>query len=321
MRSLVTGGAGFIGSHLVDALLERGDSVLVVDDLSTGSEANLAGAIEQGAELRVADVVDADAVGDLVAGFGPDSIFHLAAQADVRKAIAEPAFDARVNIVGTINMLEAARLAGASFVFAATGGAVYGEGEGRSLPFGEDAQADPETAYGVSKLSGEHYVDMYRRLHGVPAVALRFGNVYGPRQDPHGEAGVVAILCGRLLSGAAPTVFGDGRQTRDYVFVNDAVQALLAAADHLDRKGTELTGPFNIGTGIETAVLDLVEDLALISGRDFTPEFAAARTGEVQRVALDPALAQVMLGWSPGTSLGDGLRDTLDSARQRSVGQ
>ena len=152
-------------------------------------------------------------------------------------------------------------------------------------------------------------------------MALRFGNVYGPRQDPHGEAGVVAILCGRLLSGDAPTVFGDGKQTRDYVFVKDTVQALLAAADHLGRKGTELTGPFNIGTGIETAVLDLVEDLALISGRDFTPEFAAARTGEVQRVALDPALAQVMLGWSPGTSLGDGLRDTLDSVRQGSVGQ
>jgi len=316
MRSLVTGGAGFIGSHLVDALLARGDEVLVVDDLSGGSEANLEGARSLGAELRVVDVVDRAATDELTADFAPESIFHLAAQADVRRAIADPAFDAKVNVLGTINMLEAARVAGASFVLAATGGAVYGEGEGRSLPFGEHAQPEPETAYGVSKLSGEHYVDMYRRLHGVPAVALRFGNVYGPRQDPHGEAGVVAILCGRLLSGAAPTVFGDGKQTRDYVFVGDAVEAFLAAGEHLARRGTDLTGPFNIGTGVETSVLDLVEDLALISGRDFAPEFAAARTGEVQRVALDPGLAQVMLGWSPRTALGDGLRETLGSVAQ-----
>jgi UDP-glucose 4-epimerase len=317
VRTLVTGGAGFIGSNLVDALIGRGDSVLVIDDLSKGSEANLAAAISAGAELLVADIAERSEVGPAISAFDPDVILHLAAQADVRRALADPLLDARINVLGTISALEAARETGSAFVFAATGGAVYGEGEGRGpLPFTEDAHPAPETAYGVSKLAGEFYVDMYRRVHSVPALALRFANVYGPRQDPNGEAGVVAIFCGRLLAGAAPTIYGDGLQTRDYVFVHDVVEALVAAADRLVGSGRDLAGPLNIGTGVEASVLELVERLALIAGRSFAPEFAPARAGEVQRVAIDPGAAKGALGWTPRTDLEAGLAATLESVRE-----
>jgi len=311
MRALVTGGAGFIGSNLVDRLVESDADVLVVDDLSTGREANLDGAVAAGAELSVADVSDMASVERQTATFGPDVIFHLAAQADVRKAVADPVHDARVNVLGTVNALECARRNGARFIFAATGGAVYGEGEGRRLPFREDDRVAPETPYGVSKLAGEHYVDMYRRLHGVPAVALRLGNVYGPRQDPHGEAGVVAIFCGCAVEGRPMTVYGDGRQTRDYIYVDDVVAALLAADEGL-RSG-DLPSPINIGTGVETTVLDLVSGLSAASGNDLEARHAPARLGEVQRVAIDSSRAAEVLGWRAEADLTGALESTLES--------
>lgn len=249
-RALVTGGAGFIGSHIVDGLLARGDAVRVVDDLSSGSEANLEGALAAGAELEVADVSDRAAFADAVAGFAPNVIFHLAAQADVRRSVADPEFDARVNVIGTINALEIARsVPGCRFVFSATGGAVYGEGDEHPLPFREDFPVEPLTPYGASKLAAEGYIATFQRLHAVPGAALRFGNVYGPRQDPHGEAGVVAIFCGRILDGAPPTIFGDGSQTRDYIYVDDVVAACLAA-DAVLASGRVINGPINVGTGV-----------------------------------------------------------------------
>lgn len=316
VRTLVTGGAGFIGSNLADALVEAGDEVLALDDLSTGKEGNLDGAIAAGATLVRGDITIPGVVAGEVKAFEPDRIVHLAAQADVRKANEDPVFDAAVNVTGTIHVLEAARQGGrVPVVFAATGGAVYGEGENARLPFEETVIPAPESAYGVSKWAGEAYVGLYRRLHGVPGVALRFGNVYGPRQDPHGEAGVVAIFCGRLLDGDRVRVFGDGLQTRDYIYVDDVVASVIAASDALERGGTSIEGPFNIGTGEESTVLDLLEILAPLSGGDSEPEIAPARPGEVQRVSIDPARAGQELGWSPQVALDDGLRTTLNSVR------
>jgi UDP-glucose 4-epimerase len=320
IHSLITGGAGFIGSNLADALIERGDRVTVIDDLSTGRRENLAGALAAGAELLSGDIVDGSFVAETFASIRPDRVFHLAAQADVRRAVSEPDFDARVNVVGTINVLEGARANGSPpLVFAATGGAVYGEGEGRELPFAESAPARPETAYGASKLAGEVYLDLYRRTHGLPAMALRFANVYGPRQDPHGEAGVVAIFCGRLLAGEAPVVYGDGRQTRDYVFVADVVEAMLAAESRLAMAGEVPAGPVNVGTGIEASVLDLVEMLGAASGRRVEPELRPRRAGEVQRVAVDPTAAAELLGWRARTDLERGLRLTLAEFGERTA--
>ena len=238
MRALVTGGAGFIGSNLADALTARGAEVLVVDNLSTGHRENLDEALESGAALVEGDVAVGPEFDEIVDDFGPDRIFHLAAQVDVRKAVADPGLDARINVVGTINVLEAARRHDAAVVFASTGGAIYGEGSGRGLPLDEEAASLPETPYGASKLTGEIYLDLYRRLYGLAGVALRFGNVYGPRQDPHGEAGVVAIFCGLLRTGGPLRVFGDGEQTRDYVYVADVVAACLAAEEALSSRGS-----------------------------------------------------------------------------------
>jgi UDP-glucose 4-epimerase len=309
MRSLVTGGSGFIGSNLVDALLARGDEVTVVDDLSTGRRENLAGALEAGAELVEADVRDREAMVDLAGERKPELIFHLAAQIDVRRSVSDPAFDASINVGGTANMLEAARAAEAGrFVFISTGGAIYGEGEGKQLPLDEDAAAEPLAPYGQSKLAGEGYVSLYRRLYGLSGVNLRLGNVYGPRQDPLGEAGVIAIFCGKLSASQAPTVFGDGTQTRDYVYVGDVVTAALAAG------GNDVSGSFNIGTGRETSVLELVELLRELGGSDgFKPEFAPARAGEVQRIALDCSRAAEELGWSAQIDLRRGLELTLEA--------
>ena len=315
MRAIVTGGAGFIGSHLVDALLDRGDEVLVFDDLSTGSEANLAAALGRGAELEVLDVAGGERVAATVSRFAPAAIFHLAAQADVRRSVADPGHDARVNVGGTINVLEAARAEpGCAVVFAATGGAVYGEGDERPLPFGESLMPEPLTPYGASKLAGEGYLGVYARLHAVPGIALRFGNVYGPRQDPHGEAGVVAIFCGRLLDGRAPVIYGDGSQTRDYVFVGDAVAACLAAADAL-AAGARPAGPLNVGTGSETSVLELVQGLRSVSGIDVEPEPAPARPGELHRVVIDPAAIERELGWRAAVPLPEGLAATFEHVR------
>jgi len=313
MRSVVTGGAGFIGSTLTDHLVGRGDSVLVLDDLSTGWEENLEDAIAAGASLTVGDIVDERFVRDAVTEFEPDAIYHLAAQADVRRGVAEPAFDARVNILGTINVLEAARRAGGCpVVFAATGGAVYGEGEGRSLPFTEDVPAEPETPYGAGKFAAEGYVALYHRLHGVPGVSMRFANVYGPRQDPHGEAGVVAIFCGKLLAGESAIVYGDGEQTRDYVYVDDVVAAMVAGREALAGDPEVLRGPYNVGTGIETSVLELYDRLTAAAGVDRAPVMAQARVGEVQRVSVDPTKARVELGWEPTVDFDTGLRATLE---------
>jgi UDP-glucose 4-epimerase len=309
MRALVTGGAGFIGSNLVDALLGRGDEVTVVDDLSTGRRENLDGAFATGAKLAELDIRDAAALGTLAGDARPEVVFHLAAQIDVRKSVADPAFDAAVNVGGTANVLEGARSAGAQrFVFVSTGGAIYGEGEGQELPLPESAPIAPMSPYGQSKFAAEGYLTLYERLYGLSGVSLRLGNVYGPRQDPLGEAGVIAIFCGRLSAGERPTVYGDGRQTRDYIYVGDVVAAALAAAE------SEATGPINVGTGRETDVLELARLLGELGGADgFDPEFAPPRTGEVQRISIDPARAAHDLGWQAETGLEDGLRLTLDA--------
>jgi UDP-glucose 4-epimerase len=320
-RALVTGGAGFIGSHLVDALLERDRRVLVVDDLSTGRRENLESALASGAELAVADITDAEAMDEHVSGFAPGVVFHLAAQVDVRRAVREPGFDATVNTAGTVAMLEAARRAGVPrFLFASTGGAIYGEGADRDLPLGEDAETVPDSPYGQSKLAAEGYVDFYSRVHGLGALSLRLGNVYGPRQDPLGEAGVVGIFCGRIAAGEPPTVFGDGRQTRDYVYVRDVVAALLAAERRLEVGDVGAARAYNVGTGRETSVLELADRIGEIAGAKVPPSMAPPREGEVQRIALDASRARADLGWSPETDLPAGLERVLAWVRERSSG-
>jgi UDP-glucose 4-epimerase len=293
MRAVVTGGAGFIGSHVVDALVARGDEVFVLDDLSKGRREQVAA----GAELHVADIRDPNAVFDAVR---PEAVFHLAAQADVRVSVEDPALDADVNVLGTVRILEAARRHGTKVVFASTGGAIYGECGG---PAAESAERRPLAPYGTSKLCGEEYLATWNRLHGTGHVALRLANVYGPRQEPHGEAGVVAIFMGLLHEGGTPRIYGDGGQTRDYVFVADVVRALLAAVDH---KG----GVVNIGTGVETSVVELYDAIQRASGVTREPGFAEARLGELQRSVLDIALAARELGWRPDHSLDDGLART-----------
>ncbi len=309
MRALVTGGAGFIGSNLVDALLARGDEVAVIDDLSTGRRQNLDPALEAGARLIEADVRDLAAVEGVAREVEPEVVFHLAAQIDVRRSAAEPAFDASVNVGGTANVLEACRATDSRrLVFVSTGGAIYGEGAGKQLPLDEDSPVEPLSPYGQSKFAAEGYLALYERMHGLSGVSLRLGNVYGPRQDPLGEAGVIAIFCGRLRAGERPVVFGDGRQTRDYIYVGDVVEATLAAAD------SEANGPVNLGTGIETDVLELARLLGELDGaEDFEPELAPARAGEVQRIAIDPGRAEQVLGWTPRVGLEEGLRLTLDA--------
>ena len=308
MRALVTGGAGFIGSNLVDALLARGDEVTVVDDLTTGRRENLYGALAGGAELLEQDIRDAGALAGVFERARPEVVFHLAAQIDVRRSVAETAFDARVNVEGTVNMLEAARGAGVRrFVNTSTGGAIYGEG--RILPAPEDHPVAPEAPYGQSKFAAEGYCDLYARLHGLSTISLRYGNVFGPRQDPLGEAGVIAIFCGRLLAGERPTIFGDGRQTRDYVYVGDVVEANLAAAE------SEVAGPVNIGRGEPVSVLDLVAALGRLAGRDLDPKLAPRRPGELQDIHLDTSRARAELNWKARVGLEEGLERTLGSLR------
>ena len=309
MRSVVTGGAGFIGSHLVDALAARGDEVLVLDDFSSGKRANLAEALEAGAEVEELDVTDGDAVLAAIGRFNPDSVFHLAAQIDVRRSMADPGFDARLNVVGTVNVLEAAARAGASrLLFTSTGGAIYGDGadRGDELPFAETARCEPDSGYGQSKLAAEGYLAFYRRGRGLSATAVRLGNVYGPRQDPALEAGVVAIFFGLAREGGMPTVFGTGKQTRDYIHVADVVAGLLAC------DASEEPGPINLGTGVETDVLTLVERIGPLFGRDdFEPQFAPPREGEVDRTALDTSLAAERLGWRAERTIDTGLEQTV----------
>ena len=308
MKALVTGGAGFIGSNLVDALLARGDEVTVVDDLSTGRRENLDQALANGAVLEEVDIRDAEAVGDVVGRTKPDVIFHLAAQIDVRKSVADPAADARINVVGTANVLSAAQAHGVRrVVSASTGGAIYGEG--RQLPAPEEHPIAPEAPYGLSKFCAEQYCEIFTRLHGLSTVSLRYGNVYGPRQDPLGEAGVIAIFCGKLLEGGKATIFGDGTQTRDYVYVDDVVDANLRAAE------SEATGAINVGLGKGKSVLDVVAVLNEHAPDGFEPDHAPERPGEVQHIALDPSRAREELGWRAEVELEDGLARTLDSLR------
>ena len=309
VRALVTGGAGFIGSNLVDALLERGDEVTVLDDLSTGRRENLDSALEAGAKLVELDVREAEELTAAMKEARPEAVFHLAAQIDVRRSVEDPKFDAAVNISGTENTLEAARLVGAArFVFLSTGGAIYGEGEGRDLPFEESAEVDPLSPYGQNKLAAEGHVERYADQHGLSGISLRLANVYGPRQDPLGEGGVIAIYCGRLRDGGRPIIFGDGRQTRDFVFVGDVVDAVLTAS------AADATGAFNIGTGTETDLLELIELLKGVGGSDdFEPELADAKPGDVRRNAIDASKAAAELGWRPRTDLKEGIRRTLDS--------
>jgi UDP-glucose 4-epimerase len=310
MRTLVTGGAGFIGSHLVDALIARGDTVTIADDLSGGNEQNLAAALAAGAVLERVDIRDRAELTRVVDAAQPDVVFHLAAQVDVRISIADPAFDARTNIEGTINVLEAARTTNPDHpprvVFASTGGAIYGETE--ILPTPETVEPLPMAAYGQSKFCAERYLGLYHRLYGMSTIALRFGNVYGPRQDPHGEAGVVAIFCGLLSNGGTPRIFGDGRQTRDYIYVADLVKALLRAGE------TAAGGVVNIGTEEETSVLDIVKRLSEVHGPTAQePEFADARLGEIDRSCLDAGRAREVLGWRSQTAIHDGLRLTYEA--------
>jgi len=309
VKSLVTGGAGFIGSHLVDALAARGDEVLALDDFSSGKRENLAGALEAGVSVTELDVSDAQAVFAAVQGFSPQTVFHLAAQIDVRRSMADPGFDARLNVVGTVNVLEAAVRAGASrLVFTSTGGAIYGEGAERpnELPFAETAPCEPFSVYGQSKLAAEGYLDLYSRTRELSAGTLRLGNVYGPRQDPATEAGVVAIFCALARDDGRPSVFGTGEQTRDYIHVADVVNALLAM------EAGEERGPINAGTGVETSVLELAERVGAALGRDdFEPEFAPARAGEIERTVLDISTAAERLGWRAEHTIETGLAQTL----------
>jgi UDP-glucose 4-epimerase len=308
MKTLVTGGAGFIGSNLVDALVARGDDVAVIDDLSTGRRQNLEQAISKGAELIELDVRDAQAVAAAMERVGPEVIFHLAAQIDVRKSVADPANDSRVNVEGTINVLSAAQASGVRrLINTSTGGAIYGEGQ--IIPAPEDHPVAPESPYGLSKFCAENYCALFTRLHGLSTISLRYGNVYGPRQDPLGEAGVIAIFCGKLLEGAKPTIFGDGSQTRDYVFVGDVVDANLRAAE------SDATGSYNVGRGVQTSVLDIVNALAAHSSNGFEADHAPARSGEVQHIALDPSRTREELGWEARVDLDQGLARTLDSLR------
>jgi UDP-glucose 4-epimerase len=309
MRAIVTGGAGFIGSNLVDGLLARGDQVTVIDDLSTGRRENLNGAIERGARLCVLDIRDGTELAAAVEQEKPDAIFHMAAQIDVRRSLAEPAWDSSINVGGTINVLEAARIHGvARVVNTSTGGAIYGDAE--TIPSDEQTPPLPEAAYGQSKLAAEGYLGLYERLYGLSSVTLRYGNVYGPRQDPLGEAGVIAIFCGKLDAGETPTIYGDGLQTRDFAYVGDVVAANLAAVD------APVTGPVNIGTGVETTVLELAKILGELGGVEhFEPQFAPARLGELARSCLDIRRARETLGWEPTVSIREGLRLTLEAAR------
>ena len=297
MRALVTGGAGFIGSHLVDALLDDGDEVIVVDHLARGHTDNLGGALERGIELVKADVTD---VGAMLAAFEahrPDVAYHLAAQIDVRRSVEDPSTDAHVNVGGTAAVLEAARDTGTPRVVLASTAGVYGEPV--MLPVAEDSPLAPLSPYGAGKAAAESYLELFRRLHGLSTLSLRLANVYGPRQDPHGEAGVVAIFCGAAAESHAVTIYGDGRQTRDYIYVADVVEAFTAAG----RAGID--GVMNISTGRETAVCDLADRLGL------ERRFAPHRPGEVARSCLDPALAAARLGWRAETTLAEGLERTL----------
>ena len=296
MRAVVTGGAGFIGSHVVEALLARGDEVHVVDNLATGRKENL----PDGVTLHEHDI--REELGALFAEIRPERVVHLAAQADVGTSVERPHFDAEVNVLGTLNVLAAARPHDAVVVFSSTGGAIYGECE---EPATEDSARLPLSPYGTSKLAAEEYLATWNRLHGTAHVALRFANVYGPRQLAKLEGGVVAIFMDRLRAGDTATIFGDGEQARDFVYVGDVVEAVLAAS-------AAPAGTYNIGTGLATSVNELWETCARVAGGGGEAEHAEARAGDLARSVLDPGRAGATLGWAGRTSLEEGLRKTWE---------
>lgn len=312
VRTMVTGGAGFIGSVLVDRLLAEGHEVDVVDDFSSGSLANLAEARAAGGRALSIHQLDVrlPETSELVARRRPAVLFHLAAQADVRRSVRDPVFDAEVNVLGTLRVLEGARAAGTErIVYAASGGTLYGDPEADEIPINESHPQRPVAPYGVSKMSAIDYLFAYRELHALEFVALALANVYGPRQNPKGEAGVVAIFADALVHGRPVTVFGDGEQTRDYVYVDDTVDAFARAAT----RGGGLV--CNVGTGVETSVNDLYRMMAAAAGVDSRPQRAPARPGELQRNALDPGRAAIHLGWKAWTPLADGVVSVLDATR------
>jgi UDP-glucose 4-epimerase len=303
MKIVVTGGAGFIASHIVDAYLARGHEVHVLDDFSTGQKSNL----NASATLHRIDIADGKVV-KLIEELKPDALSHHAAQMDVRHSVADPTFDARVNILGFINLLEGCKNAGVKKVtFASSGGAVYGEQE--IFPAPESHLTQPASPYGVSKRAGELYLSYYHQAFGLPYIALRYANVYGPRQSAHGEAGVVAIFVSLLLSGETPLINGDGRQTRDYVYVGDVVAANVAALE------SPFVGPINIGTGVETDVMTIFEHLCTAVGSKVKAQHGPAKIGEQRRSCLDTRRAGDILGWRPQVALADGLKRTADFYR------
>lgn len=308
MKTLVTGGAGFIGSVLVDRLLAEGHSVDVMDDLSTGSLGNLAearGRTDGAPTFHRHDIRHRSTV-ELIERRAPEVIFHLAAQADVRVSVEDPVLDAEINVVGTLNVLEGARRGGArKVVFASSGGTIYGDVDPSRLPLTEDNPQQPVSPYGVAKKVAGDYLFAYRALHGLDFTTLALANVYGPRQNPQGEAGVVAIFAGKLLDGEPCTIFGDGMQTRDFVYVDDVVDAFVRSTD----KGSGRL--FNIGTGTETSVKELYATMAEATAVGIPPRFAEARPGELQRSSLDPGLAAQELGWKPEVSLEKGTSEVL----------
>jgi len=315
MKVLVTGGAGFIGSTLVDRLLAEGHAVDVVDDLSAGSLANLASARSNRDHQFTFHQMDicSEGLGDLIERRSPEVVYHLAAQADVRRSVEDPALDARINVLGSINVLEGARRAGTrKLVFSSSGGTIYGEPDPSDLPVTEAHPLRPLSPYGITKRVFTDYLIAYQELHGLAFSSLALANVYGPRQDPHGEAGVVSIFAGKLLSGAPCTVFGSGAQTRDFVFVDDVVDAFVRAAT----RGDGLL--MNIGTGREVSVIDLYWSMARAAGVETEPLFAPARVGELDRSALDAARARIQLGWAAWTDIDAGTRAVIEWERGRS---
>ena len=317
MRALVTGGAGFIGSTLVDRLLAEGHEVDVIDDLSSGNLANLADARSLGEgrlKIHTLDIRSRDVV-TVMERRQPEVIFHLAAQMDVRASVRDPVFDAEVNIVGTLNVLEGARAADSQkVIFASSGGTIYGTVDAADLPLRESQPQRPLSPYAVAKKAVFDYLAAYRELYQLEFTVLAFGNVYGPRQNPHGEAGVVAIFSGLLLDGRQCTIYGDGSQTRDYVYVDDVVDSMVRS---VERGGGLLC---NIGTGVETSVIEVHDAVAIGVGVQAQPIYASERPGELPRVSLDPGRAAMQLGWQPWTTFQDGVNQTVEWFRLQREG-
>ncbi len=308
MKILVTGGAGFIGSNIVDRYLAEGHEVAVVDNLATGRRSNL----NPRASFHEVSITDAEALAAVFEAERPEVVNHHAAQMDVRRSVREPQFDAQTNIIGTLNVIEAGRAVGArKFIFSSSGGAIYGQAD--TIPTPETAPLQPISHYGASKLAGEVYFGLYGRLYGLEYTVLRYANVYGPRQNPHGEAGVNAIFANMMLRGERPTIFGAGDKTRDYVFVGDVVEANLLA---LERGAGEV---LNIGTGVQTADQEVYDAVAAAVGFTEPPIYGDERAGDVRHSCVDPSRAREVLGWAPTVEFREGVRRTVEYQRQHEL--